>query len=71
MREATTQHYCHLLVFSGCPHRPQDSDWHFLLRYDDLSQAAAIAIFLRGDMNVYGCQAVGRAGEEGEYGFST
>jgi hypothetical protein len=25
--------------------RPQDSDWHFLPRYDDLAQAAAIAIF--------------------------
>jgi hypothetical protein len=52
MREATTQHYYHLLVFSGCSDRPQDSDWHFLPRYDDLAQAGAIAIFLRGDMNV-------------------
>jgi len=63
MREATTQYYCHLLVFSGCPLGPQDSDWHFLPRYENLAQAAAIAIFLRGDENVIWVSSL--SGEEG------
>jgi hypothetical protein len=43
--------------------QPQDSDWYFLPRYGNLAQAAAIAIFLRGDVNVIWVSSL--SGEEG------